>query len=135
MRGKPNEVFGGYVELFGGIVRMSADRAIDFVIFLSNGKHLFEALHSRRDCHHAADTGREGTGDDGRPLLGEIRKVQMAMAVDQHHSAFLGLLDITWEHRLRRRQRRARHQRLFVAQMLEATLVRSDCQRVEQLCR
>jgi len=40
--------------------------------------------NARRNCHHAANAGRPCTSDDGVNLVAEVRKIQMAMAVDQH---------------------------------------------------
>src|SRR5262249_7950873 len=41
-------------------------------------------LHACRDRHHAADAGGDRTRDHRGPLFGEIREVEMAVAVDQH---------------------------------------------------
>ena len=44
-------------------------------------------FHPRRDRDDAADAGRTGAADDGVKLAGKIRKIEMAMAVDQHGHA------------------------------------------------
>jgi len=81
-----DKVLAGHIEFFRRIVRMGADGAIDFFESLSDSKDLVKSLHARRDGHHAADAGGQGAGDDGRPLLGEVRKVEMAVAVDEHQA-------------------------------------------------
>ena len=97
------------VELLVGVVRMGADRAEHVGKALGDRKQIGVLLHPRRDRHHAADAGRPARADDGVELVGEVRKIEMAMAVDQHgvHAwrARFGL-DIAREHRRRRRQRR-----------------------------
>src|SRR5438552_11692776 len=86
MAGKPHQLVGGHVELFRRLVWMSPDRAIHLIVSFSDFKDLLKALHTCRDRHHAADSGLQSAGDDGRPLLGEVRKVEMAMAVDKHQA-------------------------------------------------
>ena len=54
---------------------------------LGDGEQLGVPLHPRRDRDHAADAGRARARDDGVELVGEVRKIEMAMAVDQHRSA------------------------------------------------
>lgn len=88
--GQSNKILRRDVELLGGIVRMRADGAEHFLERLCNFKDLLESLHARRYRDHAPDTSRQGAGDDGRPLLGKIRKIQMAMAVDKHQAVASG---------------------------------------------
>ena len=84
MRRQSYQFVGGYVRLFSRIVRMRADGAVDGVELLCDRKDFRKTPDTRRDRHHAADPSRQGAGDDGRPLLCEIRKVEMAVTVDQH---------------------------------------------------
>ena len=119
MRRQPHQFVGRHVELFGGIVRMRADRAEDVVELPRRSP----ALASNRLTRVEIVTMRPTPAAWARAtiaaaLLGEIRKIEMAMAVDQHqasqrfrparHSAGTPA---------RRRQRRARHQRVRVADM------------------
>jgi hypothetical protein len=56
MSGQPDKVLDSHVQLFSGVVRMGADRAIDFVERFRYLKDLLEPLHTRRDRHHASDS-------------------------------------------------------------------------------
>ncbi len=67
-----------------GMMRMGADRTVDVGKPLGDGKQPAEPPDAGRDRDDAADTGRLGTRDDAVEILGEIRKVEMAMAVDKH---------------------------------------------------
>ena len=84
MRRQPDQLVGGDVGLLGGIVRMRADRAIDLVMRLGDRKHAGKALHARRDRHHAADARGDRARDHRVALLGEVGKVEVAVAVDEH---------------------------------------------------
>ena len=83
MRRQPDQLVGRDVELLGGVVRMRADRAIDLVMRLGDRQHAGEALHPRRDRHHAADACSDRARDHRIALLGEVREIEMAMAVDE----------------------------------------------------
>ena len=83
MRRQPDQLVGRDVKLLGGVVRMRADRAIDLVMRLGDLKHAGKALHARRDRHHAADAGCDRARDHRIALLGEVGKIQVAMAVDE----------------------------------------------------
>jgi hypothetical protein len=65
-------------------MRMRADRAEHRIERLSDRQHLGEPPHARRDRHHPPHPRGERPRDDARALLGKLRKIQMAMAVDQH---------------------------------------------------
>ena len=67
-----------------GMMRMGADRTVDVGKPFGDGKQPAEPPDAGRDRDDAADTGRLGTRDDAVEILGEIRKVEMAMAVDKH---------------------------------------------------
>ena len=66
------------------MMRMGADRAIDVGKSLGDGEKPAEPLHPGRDGDDAADPRRLGARDDGVEILGEIRKVEVAMAVNEH---------------------------------------------------
>ena len=87
MAGQLRQPLGRDVELLMRLMRMRADREPDRREALGDGGVVGEACDLRRDRHHPADAGGLGPRDIGRKLLGEIRKVQMAMRVDQHHAA------------------------------------------------
>ena len=81
---------------------------IDIGEALGDRQSTGEPPHPRRDRHHAADAGRARTPDDAVEVVGEIGKIEVAVAVDEHpaylRSADLGF-DIAREHRHGRRQR------------------------------
>ena len=78
------ELIAADVELFMGVVRMRADRAKNIGKALGDRQHLRVAAHPRRDRHHAADAGRARPRNHGVEFGGEIGKIEMAVAVDQH---------------------------------------------------
>ena len=67
-----------------GVMRMGADRAIDVRKLLGDRQQPAETPHPRRDGDDAPDPGSGRSCDDGVEILGEIRKIEMAMAVDEH---------------------------------------------------
>ena len=71
------------VELLVGVVRMGADRAIDVGKALGDREQLGVALDPRRDGDDAGDAGCLRARDHGIELAGEVRKIEMAVAVDQ----------------------------------------------------
>ena len=79
------------VEFLMGIMRMRTDRAEYVGKFLGDRQHLRQFSHARRDRHHAANTGGACARDNGVQLRREFRKIQMAVAVDEHRHAFAGL--------------------------------------------
>src|ERR1700733_8092520 len=66
-------------------MRMDADRAPDVGIAFGDRAHTVELGDLGADGDHRADPGGAGPGDDRVALLGEIREIQMAMAVDELH--------------------------------------------------
>jgi hypothetical protein len=64
---------------------MGADRAIDIAMRLDDLEQIVEAPHARGDGQHEADACTFGTREHGLALRGEIGKIEMAVAVDQHH--------------------------------------------------
>jgi hypothetical protein len=69
---------------FISVMRMSADRAIDGGKPLGDGEQPAETFDPGRDRDDTADPRRLGARDNGVEILGKIRKVEMAVAVDEH---------------------------------------------------
>ena len=80
------------VELLMRMVRMGADRAIDIGKAFGDGEHLAVSLHARRNRHHAPDVRRTRTPNQGVQLAGEVGKIQMTVAIDQHQVCALASL-------------------------------------------
>ena len=95
------------VQFLMGVVRMGADRAENLRKFLCDRKHLRKFPHAGADGDHAADAGGAGARHHGVEFAGEIGKIEVAVAVDEHFQAFASGFDIAREHRRRRRQRDA----------------------------
>src|SRR5688500_4292240 len=68
------------------VVRMRSDRAGHLPKSLRDRPHLFELAHPCADSDDAADARRPGAVDDSVGFAGEIREIQVAVAVDQHKS-------------------------------------------------
>ena len=88
MARRRHQVGGRNIELLVGVMRMGSHRAVDVGESLRNRKQIALLLHPRGDCHHAPHAGILGAADNGVELAGEIRKVEMAVAVDQHGHGF-----------------------------------------------
>jgi hypothetical protein len=70
--------------LLVGVMRVRADRTIDVRKFLRYREQAAKTSHPRRDGDDAADPGGIRSRDDAVEIVGEIRKIEMAMAVDEH---------------------------------------------------
>src|SRR5215470_13228986 len=81
-----NEIVDADIELLVGVVRMSADRAVDVRKALGDGEHLVVALDAGRDGDEPRDAGGLRARDHGVELVSEIGKVEMAVAVYQCQS-------------------------------------------------
>ncbi len=81
-----NEIGGGQIELFVRIMRMRADRAKNVGKALGDRQHSVMTANARRDGHDAPDTDVARASDHGVELGGEIGKVEMAVAIDEHVS-------------------------------------------------
>ena len=79
-----DEIARRHVQFLMGVMRMSADRAKHVGKALGDRQHLGVARNPRRDGHQARDAGCARAVDDSVKLSGKIRKIEMAMAVDQH---------------------------------------------------
>ena len=84
MPGQLDQFVRGYAVLFVGVMRMRADGAIDIVEPLDDRQQFAKTLDPRRDRDHAADARFRRPRHDRVEIIGKVRKVQMAMAVDQH---------------------------------------------------
>ena len=69
---------------FMGVMRMCADRAKDFLIGFSDDGDRTKSLRAGRNSDHPLEVGGAGAFDHGITLGGEIRKIEVAMTVDQH---------------------------------------------------
>ena len=85
MVGERNQFFRGHVRLFRRMMRMGADGAIDLIMSLGDAEHLVEAPHPRRDGDHQADARGLGAREHRLALRRKIGKIEMAVAIDQHH--------------------------------------------------
>ena len=74
----------GNAVFFVGVMRMGADRAIDVGKPLRDREQRAEPPHPRRDRDDAPDAGGGGARHDAVEIVGEIREIEMAVAVDQH---------------------------------------------------
>src|SRR5262249_49700753 len=83
MAGAADQLVDGDVKLLVRVMRMRANGAIDIGKALGDGEHLCVSFDARGDGQDARDSGRPRTGDDGVELAGRVRKVEMAVAVDQ----------------------------------------------------
>ena len=77
-----------------GVVGMGTDGTIDVRKPLGDRKQRAKPPHPRRDGDDAPDAGGRGARDDAVEVVGEIREIEMAVAVDQHYEGpldgFLG---------------------------------------------
>ena len=81
---QPDQFVGGHSVFLIGVVRMGADRAIDVWKPLGDRKELTEAPHPSRDGDDAPDSCSRRPGHDALEIIGEVRKIQVAVAIDQH---------------------------------------------------
>ena len=84
MLGQRDQFFGWNPVFLVGLVRMGADRAIDLRIFFRDSEKRIEASHPCRDRDDTPDAGGLGPRDNAVEVVGKIRKVEMAMAIDEH---------------------------------------------------
>src|SRR5882757_5011859 len=70
-----------------GVMRMGADRAIDVWKSLRDCQQPANAPHPRRDGHDAPNACGRSPRHDGVKVVGEIRKIEMAVAVDKYRSS------------------------------------------------
>jgi hypothetical protein len=71
---------------------MGTDGAIDIRKAFGNGEHLAVSFHPSRDGYHAGDPGCARARTQGVELAGEIWKIEMTVAIDQHQACALASL-------------------------------------------
>ena len=71
----------------GRLMRMRADGEEHVVVPLRDRDHARGLRHFRADGDHALDAGRARALDDRVEVVGEVGKIEVAMAVDERHSA------------------------------------------------
>ena len=79
-----DQVLDGEVELLMCVVRMRSYGAVDIGESLGDRQQAIELAHPGRDGDHAPYPGRPGALDDRVEVVGEVGKIEMAMAVDEH---------------------------------------------------
>ena len=79
-----DQLFSRDIELLMRIVRMRSHRAIDLRKSLSDRPHLRMPLYPGRDGDHAGNTGFLRTAHDRIQIMGKLRKIEVAVAVDEH---------------------------------------------------
>ena len=82
--GARDELLDREVELLVRVMRMRADRAEDIGKALGDREDFGMALHPGRDRDHAVDAGGACAADHAVELVGEVGKVEVAVAVDYH---------------------------------------------------
>ena len=90
--GRGNAVF------FIGVMRMGADRAIDIGKSLQYLEQCTEPPHPRRNGDDAANARGCGARHDAIEIVGKIREIEMAVAIDEHGTGRIGRgLDVSRE--------------------------------------
>ena len=84
MPGQFDQLARGNAVFLIGLMRMGPDRAIDIGKSPGDFQERAEPPHPGRDRDHAPDPGGGGATDQGVEIVGKIRKIEMAVAVDQH---------------------------------------------------
>ena len=79
-----DQFIGGNTVFFIRVMRVSANRTIDVRKFLRDRQQPAETPYPRRDGDDAPDPGSVRSRDDAVEIFSEIRKIEMAMAVDEH---------------------------------------------------
>ena len=69
----------------GGVVRVNAHRGPDIRVPVRQGHRGPIGLAIRSNGHHAPQPGGAGAIEHCVQILGEIRKVQVRVSVEQHH--------------------------------------------------
>ncbi len=66
------------------IVRVCSNRTIDGLVILSECQDRIELAYTRANCDHALDASIERARHNSIALWLEIRKVEMAVTINQH---------------------------------------------------
>ncbi len=80
-----DDLVGRDAALLVGVVGVRADRAVDVVVRVGDVEQDGQLADARRDGHHDADARCLGAGDDALAVGDELREVEVAMVVDEHH--------------------------------------------------
>ena len=84
MFGKRGQLIGRCSRVLGRFMGMSSYRAPHVVARFGDGANRRELIEPGADRQHCTDVSRPGAREDRIMFAGEIRKIEMAMAVDQH---------------------------------------------------
>ena len=85
MARKFHDLFERDVPLFRRMVRMGADRAVHIAMRLDDLEQIGESPHPCRDGEHEPDACALGARQHGLALRGKVGKIEMAVAIDEHH--------------------------------------------------
>ena len=85
MARKFHDFFQRDVPLFRRMVRMGADRAVHIAMRLDDLEQIGESPHPCRDGEHEPDACTLGACQHGLALCGKVWKIEMAVAIDEHH--------------------------------------------------
>ncbi len=92
MAAQPHDLLGRDAALLIRVVGVRADRAEDVVVRLGDGEQDGKLPDARRDGHHDSHARSLGTREKALAVLGELRKIEVAVMVDQHADLLYGLL-------------------------------------------
>jgi hypothetical protein len=81
-----DQFVGGNPVFFIGVMRMRANRTLDVRKVLCDRQQPAETPHSGRDGDDAPDPGGVRSRDDAVEIFGKVRKIEVAMAIDEHGS-------------------------------------------------
>ena len=84
MFGQLDQLACRYSVFFIGLVRMGANRAINVRKPLRDLQQLAKPFHPGRDGDDATDARAFRTSDDRIEIFGEVREIEMTVAIDQH---------------------------------------------------
>ena len=79
-----DQVGRSHVQLLVRVMRMGADRAKDIGEAICDRQQFMMTTNAGRDRDHPPDTGGARASNDSVELVGKIRKVEMAVAVNEH---------------------------------------------------
>ena len=69
------------------VVRMNANATVNVAVLFRDRPHRIEFRELSADRDHRAHTGVLSARQHAVEILGEVRKIQMTMTVDQHQAA------------------------------------------------
>src|SRR3984885_13231991 len=134
MVGQCDQLISGNAVFFVGLMRMGPDGAVDLVVFARDRKQSVNSPHPRRDRDDTPDARRLCPRDDAVEIVGKVRKVEMAMAVDKHRFRSRSRrLDVTRKYRGRRWKHCTWLDPLIEGGKVAAFDVVGDAENIEQL--